>query len=248
MSLHQTAPSFPPTHILPAQLLAQSCGQQHKWTQGGNWPSVKITQPQLTFKNSVLKMRILNLTNTLIWPQQCRGRDRRRMAVAGDHTSTPSNCPQLHRAERCMRPQPGARELCTPCRLLQCLALAAWHSHLPFLKPKGQPPSPHTRKSSWITSPPQVWREDRLDHFNYAGTAQNSHTSALYIVERLQKHIQDFGRATSRAGTLKLHCTWTKDVSDHTDPSPLPNSWTGWLEKLYKFSTPEDPPKLWWTS
>lgn len=36
------------------------------------------------------------------------------------------------------------------------------------------------------------------------------------------KSIQGFGRATSRAGTPKSHCMWTKDVNGHTDPSPLP--------------------------
>lgn len=191
-------------------------------------------------------MRILNLTNTLIWPQQRRCRDRRRMAVAGVHTST--NSPQLHGAERCSWLQPGARELRPLCGQDQRPALAVWHSHLPFLKPKGQPPSPHTRKPSWITSPPQVWREDRMDNFNYAGTAQNSHTSALYIVETLQKHIQDYGKATSRTGTPKLHCTWRRMWMARLIPLPSgTNSWTGWLEELYKFSTLEDPPKLWWT-
>lgn len=66
-----------------------------------------------------------------------------------------------------------------------------------------------------------MWREDRLNGFNYTGRTQNSHTSALHVV-RCFKSIQGFGRATSRAGTPKLHCRWTKDVNGHTDLSPLP--------------------------
>lgn len=58
-------------------------------------------------------MRILNTDDTLIWShtlissQEHRGRERRRMAVAEDQTSTPTNSPHLHRAETCVAAAQG---------------------------------------------------------------------------------------------------------------------------------------------
>lgn len=139
-----------------------------------------------------------------------------------DSASTPTKSPHLHRAERLVWPQPRAREWHTLGTQEQCLALAAWHSHFPFLKPKDS----HSLRSQGSPSESHpITRVERRQAASFQlcwHNTKHTHTSALHVVEMLQKHIQGFGRATSRAGTSKLHCAWTKDVNGHTDPSPLP--------------------------
>lgn len=174
-----------------------------------------------------------------------RGRERRRMAVAEDHTSTPTNSPHLHRAETWVAAAQGKGVADT----LQTGAVSGFGC-MAFT-----PPISKTQRMVTLST----HKEAQLNHVPTTGGERRPfqlcwHSTKLAYF--CPEHWWDASKAyagleetnkQSRDPQNKLHveklCEWS-----HWSLSPTrTNNWTGWLEGLYKFSTLEDPPKLWQT-